>query len=40
MILYLTDCLNVPLRDRNALLLAAQYAPVYSHRTLDDDGQT
>jgi transcriptional regulator with XRE-family HTH domain len=37
LILYLTEYLSVPLRDRNALLLAAQYAPVYSHRTLDDD---
>ena len=38
MILYLTEHLNVPLRDRNALLLAAEYAPVYSHRALDDSG--
>jgi hypothetical protein len=38
MILYLTEYLNVPLRERNALLLAAQYAPVYSHRALDDNG--
>jgi transcriptional regulator with XRE-family HTH domain len=37
MILYLTEYLSVPLRDRNALLLAAEYAPVYSHRKLDDD---
>jgi MmyB-like transcription regulator ligand binding domain len=38
LILYLTDYLDVPLRDRNALLLAAEYAPVYSHRKLDDNG--
>jgi transcriptional regulator with XRE-family HTH domain len=38
MILYLTEYLNVPLRERNALLLAAEYAPVYSHRALDDSG--
>jgi transcriptional regulator with XRE-family HTH domain len=37
MILYLTEYLNVPLRERNALLLAAEYAPVYSHRALDDN---
>jgi transcriptional regulator with XRE-family HTH domain len=38
MILYLTEYLGVPLRDRNALLLAAGYAPAYSARALDDDG--
>ena len=38
MILYLAEHLNVPLRERNALLLAAEYAPVYSHRALDDNG--
>lgn len=38
MILYLTEHLDVPLRERNALLLAAEYAPVYSHRALEDDG--
>jgi transcriptional regulator with XRE-family HTH domain len=37
MILYLTEHLDVPLRERNALLLAAEYAPVYSHRALEDD---
>ena len=37
MILYLTEYLSVPLRDRNALLLAAGHAPVYSHRGLDDN---
>lgn len=38
MILYLTEYLNVPLRERNALLLAADYAPAYSYRALDDNG--
>ena len=38
MILYLTEYLDVPLRERNVLLLAAEYAPVYSHRVLDDNG--
>jgi transcriptional regulator with XRE-family HTH domain len=38
MILYLADNLGVPLRARNSLLLAAEYAPVYSHRALDDNG--
>lgn len=37
MILYLTEYLGVPLRDRNALLLAAEYAPIYSHRELADN---
>jgi transcriptional regulator with XRE-family HTH domain len=38
MVLYLAEQLNVPLRERNALLLASGYAPRYSHRALDDDG--
>jgi transcriptional regulator with XRE-family HTH domain len=38
MILYLAEYLNVPFRERNALLLAAKYAPAYSHRSLDDNG--
>ncbi len=37
MILYLAEYLSVPVRDRNALLLAAGYAPAYSHRGLDDN---
>jgi transcriptional regulator with XRE-family HTH domain len=37
-LLYLAEHLNVPLHERNALLLASGYAPVYSHRALDDDG--
>lgn len=38
MILYLAEYLSVPLRERNALLLAAEYAPACSHRALDDNG--
>jgi len=34
MILHLADHLEVPLRDRNALLLAGGYAPAYPERTL------
>ena len=36
MVLRLADELGVPLRDRNDLLLAAGYAPVYRRRALDD----
>ncbi len=35
MLLDLAQTLNVPLRDRNALLLAAGYAPVYSEAPWD-----
>ncbi len=35
MILLLAAALDVPLRERNALLLAAGFAPVYSERGLD-----
>jgi transcriptional regulator with XRE-family HTH domain len=35
MILRLAETLQIPLRERNALLLAAGYAPVYSHTSLD-----
>ena len=34
MILHLAEHLDVPLRDRNALLLAGGYAPAYPERTL------
>jgi transcriptional regulator with XRE-family HTH domain len=34
MILHLAEYLDVPLRDRNALLLAGGYAPAYPARTL------
>ena len=36
MILHLAESLDVPLRQRNALLLAAGFAPVYQERSLDD----
>ena len=36
MILRLTEQLDVPLRDRNALLLAGGYAPAYPERRLDE----
>jgi transcriptional regulator with XRE-family HTH domain len=36
MLLRLAEQLNVPLRDRNALLLAAGYAPVFAARPLED----
>lgn len=34
----LAGALDVPLRERNRLLLAAGYAPRYAARSLDDDG--
>jgi transcriptional regulator with XRE-family HTH domain len=36
MVLRLAERLEVPLRERNELLVAAGYAPVYSSRPLDD----
>jgi len=36
MVLRLAERLDVPLRERNTLLLAAGYAPLYPQRTLDD----
>ena len=35
MVLHLAERLEVPLRERNALLLAAGYAPLYGERPLD-----
>jgi len=35
MVLRLAEALRVPLRERNALLLAAGYAPLYRHTSLD-----
>ena len=40
MVLRLAEQLEVPLRERNALLLAAGFAPVYPHSGLDDDAMT
>jgi transcriptional regulator with XRE-family HTH domain len=36
MVLALAECLDVPLRERNLLLLAAGYAPLFPERSLDD----
>jgi len=36
MVVHLAEHLDVPLRDRNALLLAAGYAPAYAQRELDE----
>lgn len=36
MVLRLADRLDIPLRERNALLVAAGYAPMYRDRPLDD----
>src|SRR6478672_12684809 len=36
MVLRLAERLEVPLRERNALLVAAGYAPMYRERPLDD----
>src|SRR5215470_8325492 len=35
MVLRLAETLQVPLRERNALLLAAGYAPLYPHTGID-----
>jgi transcriptional regulator with XRE-family HTH domain len=37
MVLHLAERLDVPLRERNTLLLAAGYAPIYGERSLADD---
>jgi transcriptional regulator with XRE-family HTH domain len=37
MVLHLAEKLDVPLRDRNILLVAAGYAPLYGERSLGDD---
>jgi transcriptional regulator with XRE-family HTH domain len=36
MVLHLAEQLEIPLRERNVLLVAAGFAPVYSQRSLDD----
>jgi transcriptional regulator with XRE-family HTH domain len=40
MLLHLADELKIPLRARNALLLAAGFAPAYAERSLDDPALT
>src|SRR5690348_3585953 len=36
MVLHLAESLEIPLRERNLLLTAAGYAPVFAERSLDD----
>ena len=36
MVLHLAEQLDIPLRERNALLVAAGFAPVFRERSLDD----
>ena len=36
MVLHLAEKLDLPLRERNIMLVSAGYAPVYSQRSLDD----
>ena len=36
MVLHLAERLDVPLRERNRILLAAGFAPVFSERALDE----
>ena len=36
MVLLLAEKLDMPLRERNIMLVSAGYAPVYSQRSLDD----
>ncbi|SDC12188.1 helix-turn-helix domain-containing protein [Actinokineospora iranica] len=40
MVLHLSDILGLPLRERNQMLLAAGYAPVYSRTALDSPRMT
>ncbi|MGB9182666.1 MAG: helix-turn-helix transcriptional regulator [Solirubrobacteraceae bacterium] len=40
MVMHLAEHLEVPLRERNGLMLAAGYAPLYAERELDSDQMT
>src|SRR3954470_13358804 len=40
MVLHLAERLDVPLRERNILLVSAGYAPIFSERTLQDPAMT
>ncbi|MHC8492455.1 helix-turn-helix domain-containing protein [Thalassospira sp. SM2505] len=40
MILHLADCLDVPLRERNRLLVSAGFAPIYAEHDFDGDAGT
>lgn len=37
LLITLSESLNIPLRERNSLLLAAGYAPIYQESALDDE---
>src|SRR5262249_44761375 len=36
MVLHLAEQLQIPLRERNSLLIAAGYAPIFTEKNLDD----
>ncbi|MGG6548042.1 UNVERIFIED_CONTAM: helix-turn-helix domain-containing protein, partial [Prevotella sp. 15_C9] len=40
MLMHLAERLDIPLRDRNAMLLAAGYAPAYTEKGLGDPSMT
>ncbi len=40
MVLHLAEALDIPLRERNALLVSAGFAPVFAERKLDDPALT
>lgn len=40
MVTHLTDFLEVPLRERNAILIAAGYAPIFGERPLEDSAMS
>lgn len=40
LVLHLAEHLDVPLRERNALQVAAGYAPVYAERPIEADEAT
>lgn len=37
MVLHLADCLEIPLRERNSLLVAGGFAPIYAEHDFADD---
>src|SRR5262245_55515881 len=38
MVLHLSDQLEIPLRERNVILVAAGFAPIFPERSLEDPG--
>ena len=38
MILHLAECLNVPLRERNSLMVSAGFAPIYAEHDFEGEG--